>query len=107
DLNNLTNYYFESGQGKKEYEWLKAHANDFGYYQPYTDKSAYGRTGYNEEKWHWSYLPLAKHFLVYYNKHITVADISGFKGSDLAPEIQMVKKYVNGVSTKIKQQSSN
>ncbi|HLR24908.1 MAG TPA: M15 family metallopeptidase [Fodinibius sp.] len=107
DLNNLTNSYFESGQGKKEYEWLKVHANDFGFYQPYTDKSVNGRTGYNEEKWHWSYLPLAKHFLAYYNKHITDGDISGFKGSDLAPEIQMVKNYVNGVSTKIKQQSSN
>lgn len=101
DLNNLNNSYFEEGQGKKEYEWLKAHANDFGFYQTYTDKSLNGRTGYNEEKWHWSYLPLASQYLMYYNQHITNEDISGFEGSELATEIDMVKNYVNGLSVKV------
>lgn len=101
DLNNLNNSYFEEGQGKKEYEWLKAHANDFGFYQPYSDKSLNGRTGYNEEKWHWSYLPLASQYLKYYNQHITNADIEGFEGSELATEINMVKNYVNGVSVDV------
>lgn len=102
DINDLNNSYFESGQGKKEYEWLKAHANDFGFYQPYTNKSLNGRTGYNEEKWHWSYMPLAGAYLTYYNRHISNADITGFEGSELANEINMVKNYVNGVSQKIK-----
>lgn len=102
DLNDLNNSYFESGQGLKEYEWLKAHANDFGFYQPYTNKSKNGRTGYNEEKWHWSYLPLAGPYLDYYNKHVTNADISGFEGAELAPKINMVKNYVNGISSKMK-----
>jgi LAS superfamily LD-carboxypeptidase LdcB len=102
DLNNLNNSYFESGKGKKEYEWLKNHANKFGFYQPYTDKSINGRTGYNEEKWHWSYLPLACRYLTYYNKHITNKDITGFKGSRYAQEIDMVKNYVNGISQKMK-----
>lgn len=102
DINDLNNSYFESGQGKKEYQWLKAHANDFGFYQPYTDKSVNGRTGYNEEKWHWSYMPLASRYLAYYNGHITNADISGFEGAGLADEIDMVKNYVNGISVKMK-----
>ncbi len=102
DLNDLNNSYFESGQGLKEYEWLKANANSFGFYQPYSDKSLNGRTGYNEEKWHWSYMPLAGPYLAYYNKHVTNADIAGFEGSNLAAEIDMVKNYVNGVSEKIK-----
>ncbi|WP_185958366.1 M15 family metallopeptidase [Fodinibius sediminis] len=106
DLNDLNNTYFENGQGKKEYEWLKAHANDFGFYQPYTSKDLNGRTGYNEEKWHWSYLPLARHYLAYYNNHVSNADITGFKGAELAKEIDMVKNYVNGISLKIKQQSN-
>jgi len=101
DINNLNNSYFEEGQGKKEYDWLKAHANDFGFYQVYTDKSLNGRTGYNEEKWHWSYLPLASHFLRYYNQHITNEDIQGFEGSELAVEIDMVGNYVNGVSVDV------
>lgn len=107
DINNLNNSYFESGQGKKEYEWLKAHANDFGFYQPYTDKSLNNRTGYNEEKWHWSYMPLASRYLAYYNGHITNADISGFKGADLADDIDMVENYVNGISEKMKNYEFN
>ncbi len=103
DLNNLNNSYFESGEGLKIYEWLKAHANEFGFYQPYTDKSLNGRTGYNMEKWHWSYIPLASKFRAYYNARITNKDISGFKGSELAVEIDMLGKYVNGISKKIKE----
>ena len=106
DLNDLNNEYFESGQGKKEYEWLKEHANDFGFYQPYTDKSKNGRTGYNEEKWHWSYMPLAQKYLIYYNQHLSNSDISGFMGSDQAVKIDMVKNYVNGLSVKIKEYNS-
>ncbi len=101
DLNNLNNSYFEEGQGKQEYEWLKAHANGFGFYQPYTEKSLNGRTGYNEEKWHWSYMPLASQYLTYYNRHITNADIEGFQGAELATEIDMVQNYVNGVSVDV------
>jgi len=103
DINDLNNSYFESGQGKKEYQWLKENANDFGFYQPYTDKSLNGRTGYNEEKWHWSYMPLAGPYLKFYNKNVTNKDITGFEGSNLAGEINMVKNYVNGISVEIKQ----
>ena len=106
DLNNLNNSYFESGQGLKEYRWLKEHANSFGFYQPYTNKNKNGRTGYNEEKWHWSYIPLAQNYLQYYNQHITNADIKGFKGSKQAKTIDMVQNYVNGISAKIKQLDS-
>lgn len=101
DINNLNNSYFEEGQGKVEYDWLTANANDFGFYQPYSDKSLNGRTGYNEEKWHWSYLPLASKYLIYYNRNITNEDIGRFEGSELAAEIDMVKNYVNGVSVKV------
>ena len=106
DLNNLNNSYFESGQGKREYDWLKAHAHSFGFYQPYSDKSLNDRTGYNEEKWHWSYMPLAGPYLAYYNANVTNEDITGFQGAELAAEIDMVKNYVNGVSVKVKQYNS-
>lgn len=101
DINNLNNSYFEEGQGKEEYDWLKEHANDFGFYQPYTEKSLNGRTGYNEEKWHWSYMPLASQYLIYYNRHITNEEIDGFQGAELATEIDMVQNYVNGVSVDV------
>lgn len=102
DLNSLNNSYFNSPKGKPVYQWLLKHANRFGFYQTYTDKSE-GRTGYNEEKWHWSYLPLADNYLKYYNKRITYNDIIGFKGDSLAPKMQMIADYVNGISVKAKQ----
>ncbi len=100
DLNNLNNSYFEGEKGKKEYDWLVNNANNFGFYQVYTAKKN-GRTGYNEEKWHWSYLPLAKNYLAFYNSKITARDIQGFQGAELAGELHIIKDFVNGVSRKI------
>lgn len=97
DLNSLKNSYFAEGTGKTEYEWLVKNAPRFGFYQVYTSKDA-GRTGYAEEKWHWSYLPLAGPYLEAYNKTITYVDISGFDGCQLAEANQIFKGYVNGVA---------
>lgn len=97
DLNNLENSYFESGKGKLEYEWLTRNAEKFGFYQVYTSKDA-GRTGYAEEKWHWSYLPLADLYLRLYNELVEYSDIADFKGAELAEQINMIPHYVNGIS---------
>ncbi|WP_066225464.1 M15 family metallopeptidase [Formosa haliotis] len=101
DLNHLTNSYFESGQGLKEYNWLQEHAHTFGFYQVYTSKE-HGRTGYLEEKWHWSYLPLASTYLSFYNSNISYQDITNFKGSEFATELQMITNYVNGIAMEAK-----
>jgi LAS superfamily LD-carboxypeptidase LdcB len=99
DLNSLENNYFEKGEGLKIYQWLTSHASEFGFCQPYTNKSS-GRTGYEEEKWHWSYLPLSKTFLEQYLKEISYSDINGFAGSEIAKSIGSIENYVNGVSCK-------
>lgn len=101
DLNNLENEYFESGKGKKEYEWLVNNAHRFGFYQVYDSKEA-GRTGYSEEKWHWSYLPLAGPYLKFYNENIGYYDISGFDGAYLARIHKMITAYVNGIAAEIR-----
>jgi len=101
DLNNLNNSFFETGKGKDIYNWLTQHAKDFGFYQTYTDKS-YGRTGYNLERWHWSYLPLASHYLEFYKQHISYEDIDDFKGATLAKELDVIQNYVNGVDQSVK-----
>ncbi len=100
DLNSLSNLYFSSGKGQKEYDWLATYANDFGFYQVYTTKKN-GRTGYNLEKWHWSYLPLASKYLTFYNYNISYTDINGFKGDSLAKTNKMIGNYVNGLSKKV------
>ncbi|WP_407556715.1 M15 family metallopeptidase [Winogradskyella sp. 4-2091] len=101
DLNSLSNSYFSSGKGKVIYDWLNANANDFGFYQVYTEKIN-GRTGYNLEKWHWSYLPLASEYLNFYNVNITAKDVNGFDGALLANELNIIEDYVNGISKKAK-----
>jgi len=100
DLNNLENSFFESGNGLKIYQWLKAHANEFGFCQPYTSKEDGVRTGYEEEKWHWSYMPLSTQFLDDYLKTVQYKDITGFKGSESADLIKIIQNYVQGIGCK-------
>ncbi len=97
DLNSWDNSYFEKGEGLKIYQWLSTHASDYGFCQPYTSK-ANGRTGYEEEKWHWSYLPLSKSFLTEYKKQISYDDIKDFEGSDQAITLRIIADYVDGVA---------
>lgn len=99
DLNNLNNEYFESGEGLKIYSWLTSHAHEFGFCQPYTAKRD-GRTGYEEEKWHWSFTPLANEFLGLYKTMINVTDIKDFQGSQTAQRIDVIRNYVEGVACK-------
>ncbi len=95
DLNNLDNHFFDLPEGKKIYEWMKLHAEEFGFGQPYTA----GRpTGYKEERWHWSYLPIAKKCAAFAAAHLTDADLQGFSGSASAPNLQIVKRYVLGIN---------
>jgi len=101
DLNSLANSYFEKGIGKKEYEWLLKNANSYGFTKFIRIKLK-GRIGYNLERWHWSYIPLASKYLSYYNTHIDYSDTIGFKGSELAKTLNSITHYVNGISEKSK-----
>lgn len=98
DLNAFVNSYFEKGEGKKEYDWLVANAGRFGFCQPYTPKGSQRPDGYNEEKWHWSYLPLATRLSDQYKIRLNDKDISGFDGAETAIEIGIIKKYVFGIN---------
>uniref|UniRef100_UPI0039A56A91 M15 family metallopeptidase n=1 Tax=Ornithobacterium rhinotracheale TaxID=28251 RepID=UPI0039A56A91 len=98
DLNALNNAYFESGKGKKLYEWLQTNAAQYGFCQVFTDKRLKGRTGYEMEKWHWSYMPIAKQLLQDYNAQISVKDFKGFLGSETADALQIIERYVNGIN---------
>lgn len=98
DLNALNNGYFVSGRGKQLYEWLQNNAHTYGFCQVYTEKGLERPYGYNEEKWHWSYMPLSSRFLRQYTKKIGYNDISGFKGAEIAEEIAVIPKYVEGIA---------
>jgi len=98
DLNTLENAHFNTVAGKQLYEWLQHHAAQFGFCQPYSSKTAHNRTGYEEEKWHWSYIPLAAPLLKYYLNNVKPQDIKGFEGSETATDIDVITKYVGGVN---------
>lgn len=95
DLVQLNNVYFQSGHGKKTYEWLVKHAASFGFCQPY---SAGRAQGYHEEKWHWSYLPLAKVYTNLAAIAVKDQDFQGFKGAETALSIGIVQHYILGIS---------
>ncbi len=97
DLNALDPQYFNQGKGKKEYEWLIENANRFGFYQPY-DHSV-NRTGYNEEKWHWSFFPIAQKLTEQYSEKIQFSDITPFMGCEYAEPLNVIKIYVNGIQS--------
>lgn len=97
DLNSLENNFFESSEGLKIYSWLTTHAGEYGFCQPYTSKTD-GRTGYEEEKWHWSYLPISGMLLEEYKRHVRYSDVKGFRGSETAKTLNVIDLYVDGVA---------
>jgi LAS superfamily LD-carboxypeptidase LdcB len=98
DINNANPEYFETIKGERIYTWLVANAPLFGFCQPYTLKGTERPTGYYEEKWHWSYLPLSKNFTEEYKNLITEKDITGFDGDEYVPKLNLIKDYVLGIN---------
>lgn len=96
DLNALENDWFERGEGKAVYAWLQAHAATYGFHQTYTAKAS-GRTGYAEEKWHWSYLPLSGPFLEQYLVEVSYEDLIGFSGAASAHSVRAIEDFVLGI----------
>ena len=102
DINSFTNSYFETGKGKKEFDWLSANAKKFGYCRPYTKLGTDRQSGYQEEKWHWSYNPVANFCTEYARLHLENEMFSGFKGSEVAKQINIKDNYILGISSSCK-----
>lgn len=98
DINALNNEYFAKGKGLKEYQWLVKNAPKYGFCQPYSPKGSERPDGYNEEKWHWSYLPISLPLTEQYQLRIKSQDIKGFAGAESAALIDVVPKYVLGIN---------
>ncbi|MDL2255077.1 M15 family metallopeptidase [Parabacteroides sp. OttesenSCG-928-G06] len=98
DINSFKLSYFETREGKKVYDWLKTHAADYGFYQSYSPKDEKRPTGYEEEKWHWSYKPIARLMLSKYLELVTIDDIHGFKGDRAAQKLPIISEWVCGIS---------
>ena len=99
DFNSFENDWFESGEGAEVYAWLTAHAGEYGFHQVYDDKST-GRTGYELERWHWSFLPIAGPMLTAYNRLVSGGDLTGapFSGAETADSLAVLRDFVNGLA---------
>ncbi len=104
DIFSVETKDFKHGKGRQIWKWLKNNASSFGFCQVYTKKGKNRFTGYAEEKWHWSYLPLSKKLLNDYLNTVSYEDIKGntghslpFLGSEYAENIKIISNYVNGI----------
>ncbi|MEN9638726.1 MAG: hypothetical protein RLZZ262_594 [Bacteroidota bacterium] len=100
DFNSVELAYWQSGSGAKIYKWLVENAPTYGFHQTYTNKSA-GRSGYEEEKWHWSYMPIAREMHRQFKSNIAYADITGFSGCKEAEGLNVFATYVDGIAPEL------
>jgi len=98
DLNSFENSWFESGEGLKLFNFMETVGKDYGFCRPYTEKGDVRPDGYNEEKWHYSYIPVSKYYTEYAKQHLSNNNIKGFEGSEVASQIDVVNKYVLGIN---------
>ena len=99
DLNSFENSWFEKGEGLDIYNWLKAHAHEYGFCQPY---SAGRPTGDWEERWHWTYMPVSQKLTALAAKELKNEMIQDFLGSETAVMIDVVNKYVLAINEECK-----
>ncbi len=97
DLNAFRNDWFTHDQGLKLFRWMNNNAAKYGFHRPYTKKDSKRPTGYNEERWHWSYTPLSIPMLRDAAMVLNDSKIRGFLGSETASQIGVVKNYILGV----------
>lgn len=104
DLNSLNNKYFSYGKGLILYKWMKKNMHKFGFYLVYT---AGRKQGYNEERWHWTYLPTSKKLLKdwnknFYNYPLRINEGGGFYGSHISSIIKLAPIYATAINPKCK-----
>lgn len=98
DINSVEPEYFETPQGKNVFIWLKVNAGRFGFGMPYSPRSEGRLLGYEEEKWHWSFLPQSREVMHRYLSLVSYEDITGFLGSETAKPLHVISNYVLAIS---------
>lgn len=96
----LSNATLSQGRGLQFYNWLVAHGGEYGFCQPYKgnpeerNQGKYAH-GYQEERWHWSYRPLAAGYLKVYLQNAGALLPAGFRGDRAAAGLYL--DYVKNI----------
>ncbi|MBR5563851.1 MAG: D-alanyl-D-alanine carboxypeptidase family protein [Bacteroidales bacterium] len=101
-VKNLLRYSALPGCSRHHYQWLCENAHKFGFYQPYSAKGSPGsglrEKGHEEERWHWSYYPLASVFMKEFAEIMTDEDLKGFSGDKYISTLDVINNFVLGVA---------
>jgi LAS superfamily LD-carboxypeptidase LdcB len=98
DINSVEPDYFETPYGRNVFRWLQVNANKYGFAMPYNSRQEGRLLGYEEEKWHWSYLPLSRLMMQQYISVVHYSDIAGFEGCHAAEPLQVIPNFVMAIA---------
>ena len=98
DICDLNDGYYLTEKGKRTYEWLTRNADKYGFCQTYTKFGESRSTGYYEEKWHWSYQPMAMVFTRKAQEILSNTMFEGFSGCEQAEQINILENYILGIN---------
>ncbi len=88
----------EQKSGSQKPEYRKPEYQESGSQKSKYRKSCYQRSGYEEERWHWSYLPIARPLTKAYLRRIGYKEIDGFSGAQTARPLRVIELYVAGIA---------
>jgi len=97
DINSVEVKYWDTKEGKRVYNWMKKNAIRFGFCQPYNLITS-NYFGYDEELWHWSFVPLSQIYMRQYQTKVKYSDIKGFSGFETALELNIIKNYILNIN---------
>ncbi|MBK9270656.1 MAG: M15 family metallopeptidase [Saprospiraceae bacterium] len=97
DLNSVEPSYFDTEEGMRIYQWLCANASRFGFCQTYPAIDEKRPVGFNEEKWHWSYVVISNALWEAQLEQFSSRNICGFKGCNAVKKVRLIN-YLTGIS---------
>ena len=76
-----------------EYSWLVSNAATYGFIQSFTALSTFMTTGYIEERWHWSYWPIAQALLEFSRAHQTDINTELMSRWGSNPQFSFIRRH--------------
>jgi hypothetical protein len=76
-----------------EYSWLLSNASMYGFIQAFTPLSSFRQLGYMEERWHWSYWPVAQALLEFVSTHDAAIQTALTTQWGTAPEFSFIQNH--------------
>ncbi len=98
DLNSVETEYFETEYGQRVYQWLTRNAGQFGFKQTYTAKDSSRPAGFQEEKWHWSYVPLSSQIWKKQIEQFENKSPLPFLGDEYVFQLPILEHYIKMVN---------